>query len=362
MGFSKKASKGSSSNVSNVDWDAFNEHLLEQIGEEVESRVGIISGIIDLGVQPRPDYVEEYTGTKKQDAQLKSGRSYLDADEENIITELKPVDQVAIFVDFPEIMINYGEFFNDGEDDWKPYRHLITGENWDKQENKMFAKGVSLSCKPDDKAPSGWGYDRKSTISKLAIGSGVIKRAPVDQNFDIADLMNGVITMDLVAEESGKYVNIKATNISSKHPAIPVPEHDIECFGIGLDGDNDADTLKFIRASIRNTLERAQGWETSGLKAELDAQEKAATKASEDSTEDDEEEDDTPKKRTPRKAPAKKTTKRVAEEEEDEDDEEEETPPPKKRTARKPVKRTTKKKEPEPEEEDEDDYDEEIPW
>lgn len=280
--FSKKASDRSGGGGSNVDWDAYNDHLLEQIGEEEENRIAVVSGLIDLGIQDRPDYVEEYKGTKAQEAALKSGKSRLDEDEENIITPLKPTEQIAIMADFPEIMINYGKFFSkDGEDDWKPYRHLITGEWWDKSARKMLAKGVSLSCKPDDKSESGWAYDRKSNISKLAVATGVVAKAPVDQNFDIGELLGGVFTMDVSAEESkdGKHINVKVKNISKKHEKIPVPDHDIEPFGVMFDGDNDEESLKQLRASVKNTLERAQGWETSGLKAELDA---LATKTKED--------------------------------------------------------------------------------
>lgn len=276
--FSKKASDRSSGGSSNVDWDGFNDHLLEQIGEEEENRIAILSGLIDLGVQERPDYVEEYTGTKKQEAALKAGTSHLDEEEENIITPLKPTEQIAIMADFPEIMVNYGKFFSkDGEDDWKPYRHLITNEWWDKGAREKLAKGVSLSCKPDDKADSGWAYDRKSTISKLAVATGVVPKAPVDQNFDIGELLGGVFTMDVSAEEDGKYVNIKVKNISKKHDKIPVPDHDVVPFGVMLEGGNDEEDLKQIRASVKNTLKRAKGWETSGLKAELDALESSSS-------------------------------------------------------------------------------------
>ncbi len=293
--FNKKASKGTGG--SDVDWDAYNDHLLEQIGDEVENHVAIVSGLIDLGVQERPDYVEEYTGTKKQEKAIKDGRSYVrenEDGEEEIVTELKPVDQVAIFADFPEIMINYGKFFSkDGEDDWKPYRHLITGTFWNKADRKMYAKGVSLSCSPNDKAKGGWAYDPKSTISKLAVATGSAK-SPVEQDFDIGELLGGVFSMDLVAEESkdGKHINIKANNPSKKHKTVKVPEYDIEPMGIMLDGDNDEEDLKQLRPAIINTLELAEGWATSGLKEELDNL-KDSSSEKKGSDDQEEEEDDT---------------------------------------------------------------------
>lgn len=322
MGYSKKASKPQSS--SNADWDGFNEHLLEQIGEASEARIGILSGIIELGIQERPDFVEKYKGTKAQDAKLKNDNTYLSEDETEIITEMSPAEQVAFYADFPEIQINYGKFFSaDGEDDWKPYRHLLTNTYWDQGSKQMLAKGAALSCRKDDKAPSGYAYDGKSTISKLALFTKAVEKAPVDQDFELGDLLGGVFTLNLQAVKDDKYVNIKGTGIGSKHAQLPTPEYDLEPFGISFDGDNEPEDIKQVRVQLWNTIKRAKNWETSGLKKDLEAYEAAKKEESGEKSADEEEEQPKSKKPAkkapPKKAPAKK---KEPEPDVDEDDDE----------------------------------------
>jgi len=357
MGYSKKASKPTGG-VSKVDWDGLNAHLLQQIGTSVEQRIGVVTGIIELGIQPRPDYVEKYKGTKEQKDKLKGGNTYLSEDESEIITEMSPVEQIALYADFPEIDINYGEFYginSDDEDDngWKPYRHLITNEFWDKATTTMLAKGASLSCRKDDKSESGYAYDGKSTISKLALGGNyigsdkkIISQAPVDQKFDLGDLLGAVFTMDLQAVEDGKYVNIKGKNIGSKHRQLPDPEFDTDlCFGISFDGGNDDEALKQVRKNIWETIKRASNWEESGLQADYNDYQARMTaeykkkKEGESTDEGEEESQETVEKNVPQKAPPKKA-------------------PPQKA----PVKKVAPKTKPEPEVGDDEDFEDDCPF
>jgi hypothetical protein len=334
MAYSKKVEKRASE--SNVDWDEFNEHLLEQIGEESESQVAILSGIMDLGIQERPDHEEDYKGSTEQDKSISEGRSYLTEDETLIITPAKAVDSVALYADFPDVLVNYGKFFSkDEEDEWRPYRHLITNTWWDPVAKLMVAKGAALSCRPNPKAPSGWAFDPKSTISKLATCTGAVPKGPVDQEFELGDLLGGVFVMDLQAVRDKKYINVKALNIGTKHKAIPSPEYDLEPFGVSWKGGNDDSSLQQVRANIKSTMERALNWPDSKLKIEFEEYEKANKEAKADSSEGEPEETEEPI--------AEKTTKKA---------------PPKKAVAsgkKAPPKKAAPKKTPDPEpEEDED--------
>jgi hypothetical protein len=333
MAYSKKVEKKASE--SNVDWDAFNEHLLEQIGEDGQSQVAILSGIMDLGIQERPDHEEPYKGSTEQDKSLADERSYLSEDEETIITPAKPVDSVALYADFPDVEVNYGKFFSkDAVDEWRPYRHLITNTWWDSSAKLMVAKGAALSCRPNPKAESGWAFDGKSTISRLATCTGVVRKGPVDQNFDIGELLGGVFVMDLQAVRDKEYINIKALNIGTKHIAIPNPEYDLEPFGISFSGGNDDSALQQVRANIRATMARALNWDDSGLKADFENYEKASKEVD---SKPEEKQNEVPEEEPVKKAPPKKAG--VAGK----------SAPPKKA----PVKK--KAPEPEPEEDDDED-------
>lgn len=317
--FSMKAEKVTS--TSNADWEGFNQHLLEVIGEDVESQIGVISGIVDLGLQKRDSYVEKYKGTPEQDKKLEGNYTYLSEDGEEIITELSDAKQIAIMVDFPELMVNYGKYLSeDGEDDFKPYRHLITNQWWNDTKKQMEAKGVSLTCRKSEKTPSGYAYDEKSTISKLAISSKKSSK-PVCQDFEVLDLLGGYITMNINAEESkdGKYVNVNAKDISGVHKSINTDdiEYDLEPFAVLFDYENSDECLKQLRESIKNTMKKAINWEDSAVKKQLED----LAKEYQNSKKEESDKNKAKGKSSKKKKPKKVATKRKEVVEEDDNDE-----------------------------------------
>jgi len=294
MSYSRKAQAPQSE--SNIDYKAFNEHLVEVIGNKMESRVAVISGICDLGRQPRANFEERYDATKPdhikalkdRGAEVKENVEFYEKNQKTrgdlISIPQNPNDQIALYVSFPECMVNYGKFFDDsGEDRFEPYTTILMGTYWDKnlgEKGKMLAKGIGLSCTKNDKSPSGWAYSPLNTISKLALncvradGAAVYSGTVVDQDFDIGELLGGVCTYSLSAEINDKgYFNEKVKDCAPKHKMIPVPDETVAIFGLSYGGGNDDDSIaramKF--ATVRNTLEQGEGWATSKLKEEVDA-------------------------------------------------------------------------------------------
>lgn len=90
----------------NIDWEEVNKQVDAQLEEGLI--VGVLSGLVDLGTQERESY--EHQGQ---------------------LVEPKPVDSVALFIDFPEIMIDWDACAkNRDSDDFvsigtKPYRMLV---------------------------------------------------------------------------------------------------------------------------------------------------------------------------------------------------------------------------------------------
>lgn len=269
MSFSFKA-EATSNSEGTIDFDGFNEHLFERIGND--NRVGIISGIIDLGIQQPEDFVEDFKDTPAQNKALERDNVYLDEQDgkQVIVTQQKPCRQLAVSVDFPEVMIDYGKFFNeDNSSEEKPYRHILNGEWFDKTAREMvLAKGYNIKCKPDDTVPSGWAYASNNTIAKLANASGLVDGS-VDQNFDLGSLLGQVVMFDLKATKNGKYVNISCKSPSKKHSAIPVPEHNVKTYGVRFDIQNDPEILKELRKSVVNTMKRSESFAGSPLEQQL---------------------------------------------------------------------------------------------
>lgn len=285
MSFSMKAQKPTGG--SNVDWKALSDHQLEVIGTETKSRIFRISGLVDLGEQERKPFEEPYDEGKKEHiealspednrgAKLVIGKHpKTGAQCEMISIPQRPAQQVAIVLDYPELMINYGKFFGK-EDEFKPYREVyggtffLTGEKL-----SILGRGISLNCMADDKAPSGYAYSKLNMISKFATAIGKNPTGTLDQDFDLAELIGGVgvITTGMKVTQKGDktFTNFWAKDPSPKHEMIPVPEINVPTFGISFQGGNDPEMLKQLNAPTKNTIKRALNYEGSAIQKELEA-------------------------------------------------------------------------------------------
>lgn len=252
-----------------IDWSAFNDHLEAQIDAAIEeegaNQVCILSGIIDAGTQPpNEEYSEyDYVGDERQEKLLANDKVDCYVENGKFYKANRPVDSVVFLVDFPGIMINYGQFLSkDQEDDWRPYRAVIGGEF------KGIAAVTSISPSEED------GYGAKSRVYKLAKAMGLFTKTNPPADFDLGELLGGVFTMDVEVKRGGdqnQYLNIVTKNIGAKNKRLPVPDNDIVPFGIMMDGGNDPDTLKLIKKSVMKRLEMASEWEESELKKEIEA-------------------------------------------------------------------------------------------
>lgn len=295
MSYSRKASAGSSSE-SNIDWEGFNQHVADVIGKNT-SRIARVVSITDLGKQPRPNFKEKYDASKKEHidaikdkgAEVLVGEYYANNKKENgeyISIPLKPNDQVSIVLDFPEVLVNYGKYFDDsGEDRFEAYTAPAMGSWWDKTQGEkgmMLAKGIGLSCAPNKKAKSGWGYALNNTISRLALncvdkdGKPIYEEEVVDQDFDIGLLLGGICTYTLGATISDcpkKYFNLTVKDCAPKHAQITVPDVPCHIYGLSYAGGNAMEDLARIAKfkPILNTLTLGEGYEKSGLKADFTA-------------------------------------------------------------------------------------------
>lgn len=324
--FSKKAQKkGYDSKIDNV---GFAEHL-EEVFDEVFEEEGnvlpcIISGIVDTGSQT--SWTEYPWEDSQRQHDLLAKDFGCEVDEENGLFRIpSKAETVVFFVDFPQIMVNYGRFFGGGgvvedgekfsygEDDYKPFRTLLAGE-WDR-----------VATPTPVVAPFG----AKSRIAKLAKATGVVKKGLPPDDFDIGDLLGEWIMMTVEGTRSGddgEYYNVKVKTPTAKPKSVPTPDYDLEPFGIMFSGDNDPEDLKMIASKkvILNLLEQADGWEDSGLKAEIDTLKESRSNSNGSSDEEKPAKKPAPKKVTPK---AKTPTQKVEEEaDEDDDDNDDDCP------------------------------------
>lgn len=258
------------SNYKQVDWEAFNKHKLEQIGEE-EARVGVIVGMIDLGEHAKEMEYEYNPDNDYHVDLLESGRGLLSEVTEKgidktLITYAGGIkQQIAIMVEFPEIKIDYGKFFGE-ESDIKPYRVLL---------NKEFKGEISTlySMTVDKKTKT---FNSSSIFTTLAEATGRTDKVCTPE-MDICALLGGVLTYQVGAKMDNGYLKeiVRAPTKPSKY--IPIDEilkdYDIESalFAVSfLSGENDVEVLKELRWSVKKCIMRSPEYPESGIKKQFD--------------------------------------------------------------------------------------------
>ncbi|MNQ24621.1 hypothetical protein D3C85_378200 [compost metagenome] len=110
-----------------VNWDARAKYIVDKVGTQKKAKamIGIISGVIDLGLQAQEDAKMEFKGSAEDEAAelAKNPDQYFQTlpNDKGVPMrykrwKVKPCQQVAFTVDFPTITLNQSQFF--GEDCW----------------------------------------------------------------------------------------------------------------------------------------------------------------------------------------------------------------------------------------------------
>lgn len=277
-----------------VDWSAYHAHIIDATKTATKSRSipGVISGIISLGVQHLPDAEMQFNGNEEDEREVVAQfpQTYFkDGKDKNGKTirlkcwPQRPRDQIALTVDFPQIIVDKGQFFGDSNP--APLRMLLNGEFSNEQKVNVVGKPFTIQHKKQDDGK--WAFAKNSTLHKLAAAC------------DILD-SDGYFTMERIGELLGKSAQfvIRCYMKPSKRDTsktffteeialagiipegLPVPELDSKyLYGINMHRPNDPDAVKQLRASIVNTIKLATDFDKSVVKQELVAQGKIVDKA-----------------------------------------------------------------------------------
>jgi hypothetical protein len=237
MGFKPKEKK-SAPKGARIDYAKLNEQLLSQIEEG--NNVGVVAGFVDLGLQER-DPMKQDDGTYKQ---------------------LKPIRQVAGFIDFPNVIIDWDKCMTwpAGMEPVKigkaPYRHHLH------HEFKGEVTGITFSpVPPMDKngkiieVDGNWTFHSNSVLTKLAKASK--KLAVIDgtnsDNMDI-ELLIGQAVLVNVEIKQGKYVALRG--YSPLMTGMSVDTSQIDTFLVDFD-TTDREVLGKLRYGIKKAMSRA---------------------------------------------------------------------------------------------------------
>jgi hypothetical protein len=270
-----------------VDWDALNKHVIEMAKTDKKARSipGVISGIIDLGEQSREDAEYPFDGGPEKEAAetAKFPATYFKDgfDEKNKPCRLKcypqkPVQQVAITVDFPQVLVDKGQFFGNSAE--LPLRMLLNGEFQLSDGVKIVGRPYSIvETKYDDGT---WAFAKNNGLHKLADAADLLDTKGYFTKNRIGELLGKVVQFEFRVymkpskKDASKTYFTEDIKLVGKLPegivSPEIPEGIL--YGVNLFGDIDVDAVKQLRLSVRNTIKKALNYETSDIKAVLDAQ------------------------------------------------------------------------------------------
>lgn len=281
-----------------VDWDGLNSHVIEMAKTQDKARSvpGIISGIIDLGEQNLDDAEQVFTGSAADEEKIKAEKPdtyFKDCfDDKGKAVRLKcwpqkPCQQMCITVDFPQVMVDKGKFF--GNSNPMPLRLLLNREfTLPGDKTKVVASPYNIRETKHELAgnKTTWAFAKNNGLHKLADACGLLDANGLFTKNRIGELLGKVAQFEFrVFMKPGKqagtaYFTEQVKLVGMVPEGIPLPEApEGTLYGVNLYAQNDAEAVKQLRACIKNHIKRANNYEGSILKTELEALEGGQSQA-----------------------------------------------------------------------------------
>lgn len=259
-----------------IDWKKVNEDRANifDTKDKAKSRVGIISGIIDLGVQPVDD------GHKKSDISLEDEEKYKEENPTNYFKDFtdpqtkkterhvfwpqKAQRAVALTIDFPQF-----EYDWEGDIGKKPFRFLLNGEfipKGKKRNDVIVARTYDLKETTKDFAPR-WSLAKNSLLYKAAVATNVIKPDEPFTKKQIGELIGKAALFEVRFWLEDGYANEKISFKGEVPEGMNVPViNEDSLYYINLDSENDESSVKQLRKAVKNTIKNSVSFEGSKIK------------------------------------------------------------------------------------------------
>ncbi len=264
-----------------IDWEKVNKERVEifKTQEKAVSRVGIVSSIIDLGVQ------ELEKASKKSDIPLEEEAAYLEKNptnsfddvfnyktkqkERHIFWPQKAQRCVAVTVDFPQFKYDWG-----GEIGEKPFRFLLNSEfimKGMKRSDIIVARPFSLKETTKDFAPR-WSLAKNSTLYKMAVATGIITKEEPFTKQQLGELIGKAALFEVRMWLNKEGYLEETISFKGDIPeGMNVPTYDESILSyVNIDGENDEEAVKQLRKSVKNTIKRSVSFEGSKLQEQFE--------------------------------------------------------------------------------------------
>tara|TARA_Y100000114_G_C11764120_1_gene332334 strand:+ start:29349 stop:30353 length:1005 start_codon:yes stop_codon:yes gene_type:complete len=275
------AQNGGNTSTKSVNFDELNAYVVETAElEQRETLVGYVSMIVDLGTQEQPDAEVVFNGTEEDerkavaempDTYFKDG---IDPVSKNKVRykcwPQKPVQCVAVAVDFPEIIVDKGSFF--GESKPLPLRLWLGGQFYIENVGMVVGRPTPLKV---NKKLGDWSLDQKNLFHKMAVAAKIIKPNEVFVPQRIDELLGKAFQFEaqvFFKESKGKkYYTEYVKFVSGLGRGQTAPEHITTPMLIQFNKENPEDAVKELRAHVVNTIKKASNYEGSVIQKQIES-------------------------------------------------------------------------------------------
>ena len=275
------AGQKESAKQNNVDFDKLNEYVVETAGlQDRETLIGYVAAIVDLGTQEQPDAENVFVGSEEDErkAIAEKPMTYFkdgfDPETKKPVRlkcwPQKPVQCVAVAVDFADILVDKGQFF--GESKPLPLRLWLGGQFYIENTGMVIGRPTPLKV---NKKLGDWSLDQKNLFYKMAVAAKQIKPGEVYKPQRISELLGKAFQFEaqvFFKESKGKkYYTEYIKFVSGLGRGQVEPELLTKPLMIQFNKENEADAVKDLRAHVVNTIKRASNYEGSVIKSQIES-------------------------------------------------------------------------------------------
>ncbi len=279
------ATSSSGSSRKEIDYDALNKYVVETANlKEPETLIGVVAGIVDLGTQEQPDAEIVFKGdsddeeseiNKNPNTYFKDGFDPQTRKPARLLCyPQKPQQSVAIAVDFPDIIVDKGQFF--GNSNPQPLRLWLGGTFYMENLGMVVARPTPLKVVNIDKAASKpkWSFSPLHLFHKMAVGAKLVKPGDVFLPNQIDQLIGKAFQFQVqiyMKESKGKHYfteNIKFIGGLGRGQSATELEN---TFMVQFNKQNSDESLKNLRNHVINTIKNAKNYEGSKIQKQLES-------------------------------------------------------------------------------------------
>lgn len=277
-----------SNNKPNVDWAAMNQYVVDTCKlQKPKTIVGVVAGIVDLGYQEQPDAEYPFVGTaadeeaaiaEKPDTYFKDGIDQTTKKKVRLkCWPVKPVQCVAVAVDFPRIMLNKGQFFGDDSGEEKPLRMWLGDTFWIDGVGSVVARPTPLkeiNLEKDRSKAARWSLSQLHLFYKMAVAAEMIEPGEIFKSTRIDELIGKAFQFQVQiymreGKDGKQYMTEKIKFVGGLGDGQTVPENPNEPFLVMFKRINSEEALKNLRVHVINTIKRAQNYNGSAIQKQL---------------------------------------------------------------------------------------------